>query len=228
MKSCLNCGNLSKYDYCSNQCLRLKVKDPNNIKCNSCGKEFYYPTIKDIRYGRIQYCSSDCSHRKNRIDYNYFNELNDDKLFTLGQMITNCNIYDKDFLSIVNDEKTLLDISKKIGCTRKITDTNFIGREKEYKRLRFDDYRFLTSCLDVGVHGDMVYQEFPPYKWQPILDGMMSTAFFEKRKGYRYLTLFSSKMILQIQDFVGGEISTRMQRDITNVSLIRMKYTLRF
>jgi hypothetical protein len=94
--------------------------------------------------------------------------------------------------------------------------------------LRFDDHRFLISCLDVGVHGDMVYQEFPPYKWQPILDGMMSTAFFEKRKGYRYLTLFSSKMILQIQDFVGGEISTRMQRDITNVSLIRMKYTLRF
>jgi hypothetical protein len=154
--------------------------------------------------------------------------LSDEKLFTLGQIITNCNLYDNDYLSIVNDEKTLLDISKKINCTKELTDTNFIGRDKSYKRLKLDDYRFVTNCLNRGVSGDMMYQEFPPYKWQPIVDGMMSTIFYEERKGFKYLTLFSSKLILQVQDFMGGEIITRMQRDITNITLVRMKYILRF
>lgn len=228
MKNCLNCGKLSKYEYCCADCLRAKVKDPHNLICKSCGKEFYYPNIKDIRYGRIKYCSSDCSHRKNNVNYNYFTEIDDFKLFTLGQIITNCNIYEKDFISIVNDEKTLLDISKKINCTKEMTDTNFVGRDKEYKRLKIDDYRFVLNCIDVDIHGDMMHQEFPSYKWQPIVDGMMSTIFFEEKNGYKYLTLFSSKLISQVRDFIGGEIFTKMQRDISNTTFLRVKYILRF
>ena len=228
MKSCLNCGKLSKYEYCSTPCLREKVENPHNLTCKSCGKQFYYPNLKDIRYGRIQHCSSECLHRKNRIDYNYFDIIDDDKLYTLGQMIINCNIYEKDYLSIVSDEKTLLDISRKINCTRNLTDTNFIGRDKEYKRLRLDDYRFVFKLIDMGIHEDMSYQEFPPYKWQPILEGMMSTIFLEEKNGNKHLTLYSSKMALQIQDFIGGKIISRLQRDVTNISLVRTKYILVF
>jgi hypothetical protein len=228
MKNCLNCGKENKYDYCSGECMRAKVENPNMVKCKTCEKYFYHPKLKDIRYGRIVFCSYECNTILNKLDTYYFKELTDEKLYTLGQMMIHFNVSDIDVLSIVSDEETIKDICNKIKIKRiRMVPTNLIGNG-EYKRLYIEERKFIYNILGLGITKNMTDQEFPILKWEPIVEGMKSTGFFKKSETGNYLTLFSSKLALQISDFLGGKIYTKMERDEMDFDRIRFKYIVNF
>ncbi len=71
--------------------------------------------------------------------------------------------------------------------------------------------RIVEILKNYGLVSNPYYQEYPPYD---ILSGLLDTDCYKEVNGVRTFKHHSSKLILEMQNQLGGEIITETYKDV--------------
>ncbi len=206
INACLTCGEPTKnIKFCSKKCSASRYIKRHNLICQSCKKPFTHNNIYDIKRGKMKYCSEDCKGRKWKINETYFEEINTDKLITLGQLIVTARIVDFRTIIILSDYSTLLDISDKLESTYKI-----IKSERDLYRITIRSFKLVNSFIELGFVNNHFFQDVPGDLWE----GLKRTHCYEVVDGVNIFKTDRSKVALWVCDRFGGKMVTRTYKDV--------------
>ena len=200
---CLNCGKKCNNKYCSREC--QVIYRATNLNCHTCGKEF---TIRDkwrVKQGKVKYCSDECRGRKWEINIHYFDQLDESKLITLGQLIVTGHIVDYRTFVIISDEATILDLSNKLGSTYPIESA-----DRRLLRINITSYSLVSKLVELGITDNYLFQDVPGDLWE----GLKRTHCYEVVDGVNVFKTERSKVALWVCDRFGGKMVTRTYKDV--------------
>jgi len=170
--------------------------------CPTCGKNFIVRN-KFVAITRNRtYCSYECKQRKIPINDRYFNELDNSKLHTLGQIVATSYIESSDVMILRTD----LDTIDKI---KTVLDSKHIPTKADHGLwcLRICSKRIIDDFLSVPLSTNQYYQEFPPYD---CLSGILDTHWYRDGEFRHY----SHRLVLGVQERLGGEIRTETFKEV--------------
>jgi len=202
---CLNCGKkTSNKFYCSHKC-KSEHKSTYLI-CHTCRKEF---TINDkwrIKQGKVKYCSDECRKRRYEINSHYFDQLDESKLITLGQLIVTGHIVDYRTFVIISNEKTILDISDKLDSTYPIETAGW-----KLCRINITSSYLVKKLIELGFVSNYLYQDVPDDLW----DGIKRTHCYSVADdGVSVFRTDRSKVALWVCDRFGGKMDCQTMKDM--------------
>jgi hypothetical protein len=177
-----------------------------HITCQTCGKDF---TVKNkwlVTTLNQRYCSHACRNRKNKLNEDYFSQINSDNLHTFGQVIGTSFIHDFQTIYIRSDQLTLQKIQSKIGSDYPIKNSE-LGKFQ----IKIQSIKMVNFLLSHGLSTNRYFQEFPPYD---ILTGLLDTDCYKEIDGVQTFRTPSSKLALEVCYLVGGEIITETYKDV--------------
>ena len=169
--------------------------------CPVCQKTFVIRN-KFIAITRNRtYCSSECKFRQIRFNENYFTDLTQSKLHTLGQFVATAHIENPQIIIVKTDLTTIDKIKKEL-------DSEHIPTRADWGlwSLRFCSRRLVDSLVSVPISRNQYLQEFPPYD---CLSGILDTHWLKSGE-FRH---WSHKLVLEVQAKLGGEIRTETFKD---------------
>lgn len=201
---CLNCEKLihPKKKYCNKVCFTEHRQI--NLKCENCGKDFHVNDAWRVKQGKVKYCSEECKKRRYKINSHYFDELDLEKLITLGQIITIGHIVDYRTLVFVSDLVTIECIGNKLGSTYEIS-TSTLG----LYRLEVRSIWLVGRLVELGMLSNCLYQDVPDDLWE----GIKRTHCYGMDEGINVFRSERSRISLWVRDKFGGEVVTRMYKD---------------
>jgi hypothetical protein len=182
------------------------MRTPLPLVCQNCQKTFYVYNSYYVNTRPIRFCSSYCSQRKDLINDTYFETLSKESLHTLGQVIACGFISNVRTVSITSDLLTLEKIQFKLG-------SNYVPKKAEMGKYMIEIHsgKMVNILQLYGLSTNRYLQEYPPYD---ILSGLLDTDCYKEVDGVRTFRHNSSKLILEMQHQLGGEIITETYKDV--------------
>lgn len=204
---CLNCQKPCNNKYCSRLC--FSEHKSTNLICHTCRKEF---TVNDkwrVKQGKVKYCSEECRKRRYEINSHYFDgHLTEDKLISLGQIIVCGHIVDYRTYQIISDERTILDISDKLGSTYPLEVA-----DRGLFRIEIISVRLILRLIELGVVSKALYQDVPHYDF--MWEGLKRThCYMVAEDGVNVFRTDRSKVALWVSDRFGGKMECVMGKDM--------------
>ena len=177
-----------------------------NITCQTCGKDFIVTNKWHITTKNQRYCSHACRNRKNKLNEDYFSQINLSNLHTFGQVIATSFIHDFQTIYIRSDKSTLEKIQTALQSDYPIKNSE-LGKFQ----IKIQSIKMVNFLLSHGLSTNRYFQEFPPYD---ILTGLFDTDCYEKVDGVQMFRTPSSKLAMEVCYLVGGEIITETFKDV--------------
>ena len=211
---CLNCGKMSPKKYCSIPC-RDKIKF-HPIICQKCNKEFIIKDNWKCKNENPKYCSDECKRRKWDINSNYFDNLTQEKIITLGQLITTCHIVDYNTIIIQSDESTMLDISNKLESAYKS-----VPAQLGLIRQKIISHKLVVRLTELGFQKRYLFQDVPLLDGdliesdKSLWEGLKLTHSYSLVDGVNVFKTERSKVALWVRDRFGGKSITNTYKDLT-------------
>ena len=185
------------------------MRTPIPLVCQTCQKEFYVYNSFYVNHRPIRYCSRLCGAKARRVvqvNETYFETITDENKHTLGQVIACGTIQSDRDIIIKSDKMTIEKIQNKIG-------SNYAVRNSEMGKfqVKISSNRMVEILKNHGLVSNPYYQEYPPYD---ILSGLLDTDCYKEINGVKTFRHRSSKLILEMQYYLGGEIITETYKDV--------------
>ena len=177
-----------------------------HIICQTCGKDFIVKNKWLVTTLNQRYCSHACRNRKNKLNEDYFGQIDSVNLHTFGQVIGTSFIHDFQTIYIRSDSVTLEKIQSKLESDYKIKNSE-LGKFQ----IKIQSIKMVNFLLEHGLSESPYLQEFPSYD---ILSGLLDTDCYKEVGGIRTFRHHSHKLILEMQYRLGGEIITETYKDI--------------
>ena len=207
----LYCKNCSKplqknRQYCNKDCRFEHVRSLRpTTNCLRCGQIIQITNKNWLKRGNFRYCSVKCASHKYMIDDNYFLEMTDEKMVTLGQLVGCGMVWDFQTLRIYSDKKTLLDLSRKLNSTYPITKS-----DRGLYRIELWSEVMCTRLVELGISNWVWRQEMIPYEL--VVSGMFQTHQYSEVSGLRIFRTESSKLALWVRDYFNGRMTERLEK----------------